>query len=341
MSLEAIVVKDTVVGIDVGAKSVVVAAVSRDKKLQTRTYDNTPSGRNKLLKWLLEKSSGRGFTVCLEATGVYSFDLAVLLGNTEGVVVGVVNPKVSHAFGQAIRSRSKTDSEDAQVLLEYAKRMDFEPWKPPARYEMELRSTTRRMNQLKAFVTAEKNRLHAATSSEEHSDPDTQASIERTLAFLDEEIERLKAHGQAIIDQHAELKAKQKRMQTIPGIGALSSMILLSELVVLSKDMKAKHWASHAGLAPRHHESGTISKPARITKAGNKHLRQALYMPALVAIEHQPHIKAWRDKLLKNNKTKLQANVAVMRKMLHAIWGMMNHQQDFDPEKLFPDIKII
>ena len=333
-------VKDTIVGIDVGARSVVVAAHRKGQKLQAGTFENTPSGRKKLLGWLLMKSGNKGFTVCLESTGVYSFDLAVLLANTEGVDVGIVNPKVSHAFGQAMKSRSKTDSEDAQILLEYARRMDFEPWQPPAKYEMDLRSTTRRMNQLKAIVAAEKNRLHAATSSEEFPDPDTQVSIERMLEFLDGEVLRLQAHGQAIIDQHADLKAKQERMQTIPGIADLSSMMILSELVVLSKDMKAKQWVAHAGLAPRHHESGTISKPARITKAGNKHLRQALYMPAIVAIEHQPNIQAWRDKLVARGKTKLQANVAVMRKMLHAIWGMLNYQQDFDPEKLFTDIKI-
>lgn len=334
-------VKETVVGIDVGAKSLVVAALRKGKQLQTGTFDNTSSSRKTLLKWLLKKSGNKGFTVCLESTGVYSFDLAVLLANTDGVDVGIVNPKVSHAFGQAMKSRSKTDSEDAQVLLEYAKRMDFEPWQPPAKYEMELRSTTRRMNQLKAIIAAERNRLHAATSSHEFPDPDTQVSIERTLEFLDEEVTRLQAHGQDIIDQHADLKAKQERIQTIPGIGALSSMMLLAELIILSKDMKAKQWVAHAGLAPRHHESGTISKPARITKAGNKHLRQALYMPAIVAIQHQPHFQTWRDQLVARNKTKLQANIAVMRKMLHAIWGMLHYQQDFDPEKLFPNIKIV
>ena len=93
------------------------------------------------------------------------------------------------------------------------------------------------MSQLKTMVVAEKNRLHAVTSSEEHADPDTLESIENHLGYLEQEIARLEAHGQSIINEHPDLKKKQKRMQTIPGIAQLSSMVILSELTVLSKNM--------------------------------------------------------------------------------------------------------
>ncbi len=77
------------------------------------------------------------------------------------------------------------------------------------------------------------------------------------------------------------------------------------------------------------------SSPRRITKAGNKYLRAALYMPALVAIRHQPNVRAFHDKLIDAGKKPMQAIIAVMRKLLHAMWGVWKYDQDFDGEKFY------
>ena len=100
--------------------------------------------------------------------------------------------------------------------------------------------------------------------------------------------------------------------------------------------MTVRQWVAHAGLDPRHAESGSsLHKPARISKAGNKYLRAALYMPALVAIQHEPNVAAFYDKLVASGKTKMQAIIAVMRKLLHAIFGMLKHGADFDGRKFY------
>ena len=58
-------------------------------------------------------------------------------------------------------------------------------------------------------------------------------------------------------------------------------------------------------------------------------------MPALVAIRHQPQVKAFYDKLITAGKKPMQAVIAVMRKLLHAIWGVWNYNQDFDGHKFY------
>ncbi len=76
-------------------------------------------------------------------------------------------------------------------------------------------------------------------------------------------------------------------------------------VMVLPHDMNAKQWVAYAGLDPRHNESGTsIAKKPRISKAGNKYIRHALYMPALVASCHEPHIKGYYRHLIENNGLK-------------------------------------
>ena len=72
-----------------------------------------------------------------------------------------------------------------------------------------------------------------------------------------------------------------------------------------------------------------------MSKHGNKYIRAALYMPALVAIRHEPNIKAYYEKLLTAGKKKMQTIVAVMRKLLLAIWGMINANKNWDGTKFY------
>lgn len=58
-------------------------------------------------------------------------------------------------------------------------------------------------------------------------------------------------------------------------------------------------------------------------------------MPALVAVQFEPAIKAFYEKLRAKGKKPLVALVAVMRKLLHAIYGMLKHDADFCGEKFY------
>ena len=139
-----------------------------------------------------------------------------------------------------------------------------------------------------------------------------------------------------MIRAHAALGRAFERLTSVRGIATHSAVQLLPELLVLPADMTVRQWVAHAGLDPRACQSGTsVDKPARISKLGNAHIRRALFMPALVAVQHEPHVKAFFDTLVARNKTPLQAYVAVMRKLLHAIYGMFRTDTDFIGEKFY------
>ncbi|MGH9636001.1 MAG: transposase, partial [Candidatus Angelobacter sp.] len=91
-----------------------------------------------------------------------------------------------------------------------------------------------------------------------------------------------------------------------------------------------------AGLDPRQYSSGkSVEKKVRISKVGNRHLRRALFMPALVAVRRNPHFRAYYRHLLAHGKFKMVALVAAMRKILHGIYGVFQTLQPFDANKLF------
>jgi transposase len=115
-------------GVDVSAATLAVAVEQEDQPVEQREFANSASGHKALIAWLhMRKSPVR---VSLEATGIYSLDLALALHAAEGIEVAVLNPKAVNRFAQSIR-RSKTDKADAQALAEYSRRMPFVAWRAP------------------------------------------------------------------------------------------------------------------------------------------------------------------------------------------------------------------
>ena len=273
--------------------------------------------------------------VCIEATGLYSLDLALALHRAEGIEVMVANPRAIADFAKALLQRSKTDQLDADVMLEFARRMPFVAWQPPSSPQLDLRALMRRITGLKLVSQQEKNRLHSVSQSAEIT-PLVRKDIQSHLVQLERRIEKLEHQAETIVQADRELARQFCHLVSVRGIARVSALHLLAELVVLAPDMTARQWVAHAGLDPRHHESGTsVHKPTRISRAGNRYLRSALFMPALVATQHDPNIRAFYQKLVDHGKTKMQAIVAVMRKLLHALHGMLRTDSDFVGEKFF------
>jgi hypothetical protein len=120
------------------------------------------------------------------------------------------------------------------------------------------------------------------------------------------------------------------------GVGRRSAIHLLTELAVLDPTMSVKQLVAYAGLDPRRYDSGTsVQKPARISKMGNARLRAILYMNALSAVRHDRGARLFFARLVARGKKKMQALVAVMRKLLHGIWIVLQRRVAYDSSVLF------
>ena len=324
-------------GIDVSAATLAVAVIEKDRLIQQREFANRPNGHKGLVGWLGKRKAR--VRVSIEATGIYSLDLALALSAAPHIEVAVLNPKMANRFAQTLR-RSKTDSADALVLAEYSQRMPFVAWAPPSLNGLRLRAVGRHVAALVAQQTRDQNRLHAAQSSVA-APRCVVEDLKRSLASLHRRILKMRHAGMELIRGDAEMAKRFGLLTAMPGIAATSALQILGELSLLSPELTVRQWVAHSGLDPVHRDSGTsVHKRSRISRAGNRNLRRALYMPALAAVRWDPHMKAFYEALQARHKTKLQAIIAVARKLLHAIYGIFKSGTHYDGNKLFPELRI-
>ena len=139
--------------------------------------------------------------------------------------------------------------------------------------------------------------------------------LRRSIQNMERAVTRLRHEALLFIAADPQLARRSALLVSIPGIATTSALHLLAELLRFGPESTVRQWVAYAGLDARQHQSGTsvAKKPAR-SKTGSAHLRRALYMPALVAVQHDPHLGGFYQHLLERGKTKLQALVAVLRK---------------------------
>ncbi len=315
------------VGVDVSKAKLDVAVLQEERQYHA-IFDNSKTGLQKLKRWLTKRTDLSAVQVCLEATGHYGDALAETL-HEAGYQVSVVNPARIKAFADSRLSRQKTDKADAQLIALFCQSQQPEPWTPPDPAQKELQALVRHLNGLKAMRQQQLNRLESVTSST------VAQTLHDHIAFLDAQIAQLAQHIRDHIDQHPALKQQRDLLISIPGLGDTTIATLLGEIRDIRAFDKAGELAAYAGVTPQQHRSGSsVHRRTHISKRGNARLRAALYFPAMVAMRHNPLLRTFAQRLLTAGHPPISVVVAVMRKLLHLVFGILKSGQLFDPHYL-------
>jgi len=261
--------------------------------------------------------------IVLENTGGYEMNLAVVL-QAAGFPVAIVNPKRIRDFARASGQLAKTDKIDARIIARYAATLQPPPqgvWDAQTRA---LKALVARRHQLVEMRTAEKNRLeHVGNRGIERSIAAVIRTIERELAKVDQSL-----HDH--ISRTPELQQKSDQLQSVPGIGETTAMMLVSEVPELGR-LNRRQIAALIGVAPINRDSGSF-RGKRMTGGGRRGVRARLYMPTLVAIRFNPAIREFYQRLVNAGKSKMTAVVAAMRKLLTIINTMIAKKQYWKPK---------
>lgn len=266
-------------------------------------FENSAAGFRALITWLGKGSVAR---IVFEPTGPYHKPFEAALGEKYPLVK--VNPLQARRFAEANGTRAKTDEVDARMLARMGAAFDLAPQKPVSKQALILKD----LHVARAALIKERTRLRNRAQVQEVAVLKRQTKAR--LAQVERQIVELDAEIAALIEAEPGTARSRDILCSIPGVGtvtAASMLTLLPEIGTLER----KRVASLAGLAPITRQSGQWNGKAFIS-GGRKALRDALYMPALVAIRYNPDLKARYDALREAGKPAKVAIVAVMRKLI-------------------------
>ena len=259
--------------------------------------------------------------IVMEATGGYELTLASTL-QSEGFAVAVVNPRRIRDFARAAGQIAKTDTLDARIIARFAAMLQPMPTEQINENTQKLKVMVARRNQLVGLHTAESNRLEHANTK------DIQRSIAAVLKVIQAQLENIDRQIEEHIRNTPQLQQRAETIDSVPGIGPTTAHLLVTELPELGR-LNRRQIAALVGIAPIARDSGTF-RGKRMTGGGRKNIRSRLFMPTLVAVRHNPVLKAYYIRLVSQGKCKMVALVAAMRKLICILNVMLKNNQKWN-----------
>ena len=269
-----------------------------------------------------------GLTKCPDLVDHYNHERAAIALHDAGMQVSIINPAQARDFAKGLAIRSKTDGLDSLVLARYGALVQPTIWIPPTPQARALQALLSRVDAVHQDLLREKNRQEKADAT------DTPELIRQSLAdsimFLQTQLKKLRQDIDDHINRHPELRDDAALLITIPGVGIKTSQHLLS-VIHLHHFHTAERLAAYLGVVPIQRQSGSsvLGRP-KLSKTGPSHIRAVLYMAAVVASRHNPHVKALYERLIASGKSKMSALGAAMRKLVHLCFGVIKNRQPYN-----------
>ena len=263
----------------------------------------------------------------MEATGYYHYRLAQFL-DKKGAAVSVVNPLFVKRFIQMKLAKVKTDKSDAKAICDYAQMNVVPLYSALTDVQAECLQLFRLVDNYLKKRTATKNKMHG---EEVLGIPSSfvYRSLKRDLKHLNMEVK-------AIEDRLLKLVKKDQQHQltllkSIPGMGTKTALFLIVATDGFAKFENAAQLCSYVGITPTIRESGSsVRGRSRISKVGNKKLRNLLFLCAFSACKHNKACKAIYDRIVAKGKSKKLALIAVANKLLKQAFAIVKSERPYD-----------
>lgn len=332
-----------IVGIDVSKDTVDVARITGpDTTSDLGNFPNDETGFRavaKLLKREAKQAGAEQICIIVEPTGGYE-RLLVTFAIKQDWRVSIPNPFKVRQWAKGMGIRAKTDRLDARMLARYGASKPLPTYKPLPEHIAQLDALLRRKEDLEATLRGERNRLHACHAQGITSGP-VFASIERTIAWLEQELEKLHQEIDSFLDQHPDVQEQATNLRTVPGIGernCLYILVLLYRWDTLTDGRGSnKQLTAYVGLDPVACDSGTsVHGRQAISREGNRNIRCRLYMSALGATNGKNALSVFYHRLVAANKKKKVALVAGARKIIIWAWAVFRRHTTFDAQRFAP-----
>ncbi|WP_417612236.1 IS110 family transposase [Owenweeksia hongkongensis] len=325
------------VGVDVSKNTldVVFSVMDIEQRVKIKAsakFANTPSGFKKFQKWIeSKKAKGTGLRILMEATGIYYEQLAWFLYEKD-YSVSVVLPTKAKRYLQALGNKSKNDKIDARGLAQMGLEQRLPLWQPVTKNIYRLRLLTRQLEDFNKQRTVLISQLHALHHSA-YPVKEVEKNLKKMIGHLEKAIDQITDTIEVLIKEDPVLSSKAEKLLTIKGVGIKTIAVLIAETNGFATFENQGQLVSYSGYDIIEAQSGLRVGNTRMSKKGNAHIRRAMHMPALGVVRFRVKpFKSLHERLLSKGKTKMQAYVAVQRKLLIVLWTLWRKEEAFDPE---------
>lgn len=305
----------TIVGIDVSKNTLDYTWLPDGKAKQVA---NSTTGIASLIKKLQKI---RPDLAVLEATGGYQTNLVTAM-HEAGLALKVVNPRQVRDFARSLNRLGKTDALDARTLAEFGASRILVPDIPKDPKLENLSSVLRRREQIQYMVSIERSHL-------EHMSEQYKSKHGRIIKVLKEELLVADKVIKQLLECTPEFAEKNTILQSIPGIGFVTSATIIAELPELT-DVGRKQASALVGLAPFNRDSGKYRGQRHIS-GGRARIRKVLYCALLPCRQYNPIVKEWFERFYtQRGKPYKVAMVACMRKLLSVMRAMLINKTQWE-----------
>lgn len=323
--------KKLFVGIDVSKDVFDFCFLSEDNELLVSKgqHPNTIDGIDQLCK-KIDDFNAYAVWICMEHTGYYGFLLAFEFSK-RNLRYSLLNPlEMKHAAGL---TRGKTDTIDAYRIASYAL-SNMHKLQP---YTL----ATEQIQQLKVFLSIRdrytkilvqlKNGLKACQIAAQNIDLGVQIKQNNVLIEqMEQAISMLEKQMFELINSNTELKASFNKIKQVIGVGPLTAIKCIVETDNFSRFSNGRKFSCHCGLAPFEYRSGSsIRGRTRTSPLSDKSLKAIFFKAACSAIQHDPQLKHYYERKLKEGKHKLSVINAIANKLVLRIFAVANRKEPF------------
>ena len=342
-------------GIDVSNDFFDVALHRKSRSVYAQ-FPQTPQGYDECLGWMNKYDQHNQMPAVMEHTGKLWIPLAAALDKAGRKVAVLPSDVLTQGVRQMYRVTHKTDKQDALLLSRYASFLQAQGQLKllsvlsPQRQA--LLETQRYVSSLVQDLSGKKMSLNQAICDH------LKVLLQQDIDHLSQRIATLRQGMAQTLKQSPELDHIDQLLQSIPGIGPNTSLVLITEIGDISRFESAKQLAAWVALSPVLQQSGKRSGASRIRPGGNRYIRKGLFNCAPAASRYNPMVRDMRLRLqgkdeqgqseqdeqgkqgeqAKQRKTKrlsdMQIRVALAHKLIRQVYGVWSSGKEFDPEYL-------
>lgn len=318
-------------GIDISKDNLDCAVVDKvENVIQSDIqFANNKTGISKLLKWV-KKEFKNDVWIGMEHTGHYGYLLTATLA-VKYPDFSLINP-LEIKRSQGI-SRGKSDPIDAIRIARYCVIFTnrLTPFSLPDKAILKLQSLIRTRDHLVVGNTRDKNYIKQLKISNSYlSTKEELKELKEQIKLTEQRIEKFEVMIQDVIESNEEIKTAYEKITKVIGVGPITAVKVITETNLFQKFDNPRAFASHCGIAPFPHSSGSsVRGRTRTSKMRNRKLKSVLFNAASSAIQHDPQLRSYYKRKVAEGKKEISVLNAVANKIILRIYAVINRDEPF------------